>query len=259
MITIHTIYSKENENDFYNILLETYEKSIRKNMTDIVMIKDELIINENEKPKMPSSKLFSGNVIPKEYHKTPVYKLKLQYQKDIIDNINTNIILSDCDMLMLKSVENIFDMDFDIAFTEREKKFINTGIVFVKKPNKEIKNFFKKWNDKVRYLYNNPDVLEKNKKKYTNGLNQCALGLILKEYKDINNKNLKIKYLPSSIYNSCQDTWKNINNNTKFVHIKSALRNNIRNILNNEIEIENVEPQYLQPIINKWFEYYNSF
>jgi len=257
MTTIHTTYTNDSENNFYNILLETYEKSIRFNMSNSNIIKDELIIGKNKKPKLPSSKLFPHRIISKEYYKTPIYKLKIEYQKDIVNKTNDNIILSDCDMLMLNSVEDVFNLDFDIAFTTRENLFLNTGIIFIKSPGEKIKEFFEKWNEKVNYLYRNPDKLEKNKKRFTNGLNQCSLGLILEEYENKNKKNLKIKYLPSSIYNSCQDTWETLNDETRIVHIKSELRDSLKLVLDGKENIENIEPKYLQPIIEKWFEYYN--
>jgi len=252
MITIHTTYTNKNEDDFYNVLLDIYEKSIRKNMKDVNLIKDVLDTSHIKNFKVPFL-----NKIPKEYINNPLYKLKLQYQKNIINKIKGNIILSDCDMLLINSVKDVFDMDFDIAFTDRENLFLNTGIVFIKNPNPNVKKFFEKWIKKIEYFSENPEYMEKYKYTYTVAVDQCSLGILLEEYEKKNN-GLKIKYLPSSIYNSCQDTWEFINNETKIVHIKSELRKNIKSVFNGELRLKEVEPEYLQPIIKKWFEYYNN-
>jgi len=128
-----------------------------------------------------------------------------------------NVLMSDCDMMFYKSVNDIWCEDFDIAITVRDHRCkYNTGICFVKPTFAAIK-FLKDWRNKTKEIAKRFDLNEINK--YW-GIDQASLAATLQEFQD----DIKILELPCSIWNAEQNCWCNLFPDVKAVHIKSGLR-----------------------------------
>lgn len=250
------LYNAYTDDEKYRTMLEVYKRSIKKYEPKLKIITYKLNVKDIKNfivPFYPNQ----PNKIPKEYFLIPIFTRRIKYHMDFIHKTNDNVIFSDCDMLMNSSIGNVFKEDFDIAFTTRTNEFINIGIIFAK-PNDRSKRFFEDWYKKATQLMKKPEKIDLFKHKYTSAIDQCALGLTLKWYEEYNPNNLKVKYFPSSDYNSCQDTWDSVSKNTKFIHIKSGLRKSLFQVLNKEISINDVEYEYYKPIIKKWMKFYKE-
>lgn len=155
---------------------------------------------------------------PSEKNKINSNYNKIKYQIEILKNEKEPFVFIDGDTVLLGDISNVFDDDFDIAFTERSETSpipINVGVVFCR-PSYKLEKFFNEWYEAVDFFYKNPDEL----KPYLNvhkGICQSGLGKILEKEHD-----LKIKYLPCSIYNACEDDWKDkIPDDCKVIHLKN--------------------------------------
>jgi len=246
-VNFFMVHFDNTRNKQYKILSEVFEKSIKNKMPNANIINKYL--NSKELPTLKK--------IPKNHKYYMSYKcntLKLKYWNDYVNNYNTNTVLIDCDMLLRNSIDSIFENDFDIGLTVRKKTFntLNGGVIFIKKPNDNIKEFFNRWYELNNYLLENPKELEYYSRKYLPGINQSSLCLLLENEE----QNYNIKYFPCEKWNSCQDSWRKIYRvNSNIVHIKSNLRKEIFKIYNGKIKIKQVEKKYLQPIIKEWFQY----
>lgn len=148
--------------------------------------------------------------------------LKLQKWLDIMEATDDNIIFLDCDMLVLRDLSDVFNEDFDIGLTIKGTGSIpyNGGAVFVRN-NTKAHDFIKLWNEVNIFLFNNRDEHNKwrNSKGYA-GMNQAALGCLIETKK----YDAKVKEFQCAIWNLCKNNWMNINENSRILHVKSALR-----------------------------------
>ena len=129
------------------------------------------------------------------------------------------VAVCDIDLLFLHSIESAFKLDFDVAVTVRRKYKYNTGLWFMK-PTNNARDFVAQWIKHTKYLMENHEI-EKNKNyidKYA-GIDQASLAMAIKK-----NKKAKVLELQCSEWNSCQGEWPEYNNETKVLHVKSALR-----------------------------------
>ena len=150
---------------------------------------------------------------------------KLDKWVEILENETENICLTDCDMLMVNPIDDVWNYDFDVAYTARRRYKetgqgipYNGGVVFIR-PNERSINFFKRWAEINREMVYDPAFHAEWRKKYA-GMNQSAFGYIIEKEKDI----CDFKELPCPIWNSVDESWTELNNDTKMVHIKSKLR-----------------------------------
>ena len=127
----------------------------------------------------------------------------LRLQRDYLTTApeGSHWIVCDPDFLFFKDPAQVFDLDFDIALTQRTNKKMpyNSGIIFIK--NKEKNNALNFYNEKIK-------IIENNFSDYSNWFgDQLVLNYIIKKsqkeyrtqllkYNDIN-----IKILNSSEYN----------------------------------------------------------
>lgn len=151
------------------------------------------------------------------------------------------IAVADVDLMFIKSIEDVADLDFDIAITVRPKQKrakYNTGLWFLK-PSERSKLFIRKWIQKTNYLMKNfvrftDYILSKS------GIDQASLCMTMDRIKDI-----KIIELPCQEWNATQSEWENVNEKTRVIHIKSQLR---LAVFNKKKDIA----EYMFPLIKIW-------
>jgi hypothetical protein len=145
---------------------------------------------------------------------------RLNQWSEIIQDIKGNIILADVDMFFLDDITDVFNKyDFDVAYTARRSKWkpINGGMVFIRDGAQKFVNIWAKVNNK---MHRDIEYHNKWRKKYK-GMNQPALGYLIE---NPHKHGMKLKALPCLEYNACDQEWKHINENTKVIHLKRALR-----------------------------------
>ncbi len=191
----------------YARLLDVCCASIKRNVPDA-----EIIVRSMAAPtQINRKKCFASNTL----------KIGVWIEEMNKCNEGDNIIFSDCDMMYLKSPFDVFSQDFDLAYTMRPRKTppVNGGIVFIKNNERAraLMELWRKINDK---MYHDEKFHTRYRTKYA-GMNQAAFGWILENPKEHNAKMIGV---PCEIYNSCNETWHRINDNTRIVHIKGELR-----------------------------------
>ena len=148
---------------------------------------------------------------------------KLQAWIDAYDATDDeHIIYSDCDMLFLADISEVFDYEFDLALTRHAGNRIpyNGGIVFVRKSDKA-REFLRQWLKVNNRMLSNPDFhWEWRKRRGYAGINQAAMGYMLENHRE----GMSIIDLPCEIYNSSMpNEWDKVER-AKVLHIKSGLR-----------------------------------
>ena len=159
-----------------------------------------------------------------------------------------NVTVCDCDLLFLKDISDVWEMDFDIAITVRERIPFNTGIWWYRH-NKRSENFIREWikyTNAIKKELQSGNVPCERFVHYHGGIDQASLATAL-----INNPDVNILRLESVIWNSCQHEWEFINSDTRIVHIKS----NLRKYCFGQIKYP---PGYLKPIVKTWRKYYEN-
>lgn len=190
----------------YEKLMNVFIASIKHNMPDANIIEKRV-----QAPPVKSKRCFASNTLKlalwlKEMEKLPE---------------GENICFADCDMLLLKSPEDVFENNFDIAYTVRLRKSppVNGGIVFAKNTEKA-RQFMKRWHEINDKMYAEPSFHHHYRQKYA-GMNQAAFGWLLEHPKEYT---AKLFPVPCKTYNSCNETWHIIDDNTRMIHIKGELR-----------------------------------
>jgi hypothetical protein len=152
--------------------------------------------------------------------------VKLDVWNDFVQDADEDIILMDCDLLLMSDISDGFDSVSDVGITTRDygKGFpLNGGVVFVRNTKKSRK-FFAEWLKINNWMYDNRAVHKQYKSMYA-GMNQAALGYML-------NSGWKPETLPMSKYNLCEG-WQDWQN-ARVIHIKGKLRSNLKS--NGEIQ-----------------------
>jgi len=155
------------------------------------------------------------------------------------------IAVADADLLFTGSIEDVWNHDFDLAFTVRDHRMkYNTGLWFAR-PTERAKKFIADWIDETALCYDNfsMQMVHDN-----GGIDQQSLFNMLQR-----NHGAKILLLPCQIWNAEQTCWNAINHETKVIHIKSGLRPVC-------LGKETLKPKHarLQPIVDKWRSYDNT-
>lgn len=197
------------------------------------------------------------------------YKLKKWI--DFIKQSNSDkIIFSDCDMMFLDDIDEVYDRDFHIGMTKytitkNNKWPYNGGIIFVKR-NDLTDEFFDLFYNVNLELINNPTKHRYYQHRY-DGMNQAAMGCILEEHNKNNKFNIALD-IPNAIYNSCENDWPTLNPyETKVIHYKVYLRLLIiHKLVYNNDDIYNTNTSLkrrkndpcLKFLENLWFLYFND-
>lgn len=220
----------------YERLLRAFVQSVEEAMpgtvVDVVQLRPPL-----HNPKRGNTVGFTSNTY------------KLRYWVDYVEKLKEPAMICDCDMLMLDSVESVFNEDFDVAYTVRDKLNSsklnhNNGVMFVKS-TEGARRFFHEWERVNRQMYIDKLFHMAWRKKYT-GMNQAAFGYLLHNPVP----NVKLKPLPCSMWNACDETWKHVFDvGSKVVHVKSHLRG----IVLSGMQLQNMAER-LRPLVKYWRE-----
>ena len=193
----------------YKKLSQVFAYSVKKNCPDADL---ELI---NAKPpeikRKIRSKSFATNT------------LKIKLWLNALRSTTDDVVFMDCDMIVLKDISSAFKNDFDIGYTKRTGSRIpyNGGGVFVKNTPAAIK-FIELWKEINDKMYNDYTFHHTYRNKYA-GMNQAAFGYIM----ETGGYKTKLKKFSCDIWNACVENWPKINDETRIVHIKGALRRSV--------------------------------
>lgn len=132
------------------------------------------------------------------------------------------LIICDIDLMFRGSIEDIMNHDFDIAITTREsfKHPYNTGL-WAYRPTRTAKRFLGNWLYHTEKLVKTFDT-EIEFITTHGGIDQASLSRAIEFNKHYDRA--RILRLDCKEYNSEQSCWKDMDGNTKVVHIKSGLR-----------------------------------
>ena len=200
----------------YEKLANVFEYSVKKNCPNADL--ELLRVKPPVLRKKIRSKSFATNT------------LKLKLWLEVLKNTDDDVVFMDCDMIVLKDISDAFKNRFDIGYTKRTGSRIpyNGGVMFVRNNPEAIKfvEYWKEINDK---MYDDYTFHHKWRNKYA-GMNQAAFGYIMEagKYK------AKLKSFSCDVWNACVENWPKINEDTRIIHIKGALRRTI--LMNRSID-----------------------
>jgi hypothetical protein len=185
---------------------------------------------------------------------------KILYWNYAINNTNSkNLCFIDVDTILIKPINEVFDVEFDISLTYNDHSLnripINTGVIFCKN-NKNSKMFFEEWTKRVEKFANNPSKYTELFSKYGSGDQLCIMMMLEEKITKtnsiyiVNNIDMKINWLKCTEFNNLSSP--NIRDNCKVIHLKSKWH---RIILDN-VPIETIETRKdSQPILDKFLSY----
>jgi hypothetical protein len=233
MLKIYTVTFDFGEATTYKVLNEVFIHSVEKNCPNAEWRYDEL-----DEPELNG--IIKGFV-------TNTVKLDLWVKELEKCEEGDELVLIDCDMLVLGDISPVFKKDFDVAYTFRtqSKWPMNGGTMFVK-VNDRSRAFFYKFLEINNTMLKDKVLHQKYRDVYA-GMNQAAFGYILEHHKDI----AKLKALPCAIWNVCEHYDQAIKNGAKILHIKGKLRQNIFR--------DRVEDDELKTATLLWKQYYEEY
>lgn len=130
------------------------------------------------------------------------------------DNLNDDVIFTDCDMLCLDDITCGFDHVDHVGICKSQTYPFNAGVIFVKN-TKQSKQFIQEWIAIDERMLNESSFHHFWTMKYA-GINQASFGYLYENgFSDI------ISVLPD-VYNMC-NPWKGWSQ-AKMIHVKSQLR-----------------------------------
>lgn len=205
-MTILTVQFDRDSYGAYKKLLDAFEASVERNM--------------------PSAKFEKVMIDGPEWYKGCKWSLKantkkLQVWYEYAKGCDDNLVLADCDMLMLRDGSHAFNEDFDIAYTVRtvpSRIPINGGIVMVR-PTEAGRDFIRRWRDVNDRMFADKEFHRVWKKKYP-GMNQSAFGYLI----ETGEHNAKLHAYRTREWNAVECDWSKITEDTVFVHYKGKLR-----------------------------------
>jgi len=130
--------------------------------------------------------------------------------------------LLDADTFLTATLDPVWDLDFDVALTERAGSHLplNGGVIFLR-AGARARDFMKAWAETNRELFCSPKLLDPWRKRY-GGMNQAALGKVLETRPP---GGAKVLRLPCLEWNCEDSSWAQFDPaRTRVIHVKSALR-----------------------------------
>lgn len=169
------------------------------------------------------------------------YKL-VEWNK-VVQAATEDTILMDVDMVVYHDISDVFEKDFDVCYTRRTatRMPLNGGVLFVK-PTKAAREFFTQWLKVDAELLQKRNRYQPYIRKY-GGQNQASFGWMLERGK----YDAKIKHVDCTWYNCCNEEWPGINDATRVVHHKGALKR----ICSRSGEYRAYHPKY-EVALKKW-------
>lgn len=182
-----------------------YEKTLRRSV-ELNAPEAEFVIENPEPPKPDVNKRWSW----------VANRLKLRIWREYVQKADIPLVLLDADTIVLDNLLPVWDMDFDVAVTERpHKTWINGGVVFVK-PTAKARRFFDLWYEEDEHLAAN---MFKGTRLTTLGLNQTAFLNVYNKRK----YEAKIIRIPCRIWNALVETFREFDLvSTRILHAKGG-------------------------------------
>ena len=224
---VHTVYFSHPTKKQFFYMLEVLKLSFQENMPES-RLEVHLV-----KPPIKGGKSWT---ITANNHKLPLWN-------DIVQSATEPVALIDCDMMLLGDISDVFDEDYDVAYTVRPGPLpFNAGAMFVR-PTEPARDYFTRWLAINNKMYSDVHFHGAYRRKY-GGLNQAAMGYLLEQ----NEYHAKVRTLPGRKYNACHGQWGVPEN--KLVHIKDKLRRSMFG--------EQPVQASMKKIVKKWHSYYAS-
>jgi hypothetical protein len=156
-----------------------------------------------------------------------------------------DIAIADADLMFSGDIRSVFYEPFDLAFTIRnERKKYNTGLWFARH-TPAAKQFIKRWIEITHNIYRDFHLGVVD---HWGGIDQKSLADTIAEFPDIN-----IRYLDCQEWNCCQGEWRDRDEKTKVIHIKSGLRKLC--LSRDGIPGKHL---WLKPLVDQWRAYDHS-
>ncbi len=132
------------------------------------------------------------------------------------------VLVMDGDMMILRGLDDIWDREFDLAYTSKRAKLpFNGGILFLRVSEKT-RRFMQAYWDKNMELLAAPQKHAPFRAKF-GGMNQAAFGALLPELETT--FGLQVLEIPCAEWNCEQSSWPKFDPKfTRIVHVKSGLR-----------------------------------
>jgi hypothetical protein len=129
--------------------------------------------------------------------------------------------LIDADTAIVNPIDDIWDLDFDIAYTTKRSTFpFNLGVIFVR-VSAPARAFFAAWTAENRHMLQKKVVHREYRQRF-GGINQASFGRTL-ETPAVRGVNLL--GIPCVEWNCEDSSWERFDpERTRIVHVKSALR-----------------------------------
>jgi len=176
-----------------------------------------------------------------ESHFTNTQKLEAWYQAALAAPDGACLLLLDADTFITRPIDDVWDLDFDVAYTVKPSKFPhNAGVVFVR-VSPQSRAFLETWRNENLRMFREVAHHQEWRRKY-GGINQASLGYVLESSAA---DAIKILRLPCTEWN-CEDTsWDRFDPTvTRIVHVKSALRRAVFRM--------GATPARLRPLARLW-------
>jgi hypothetical protein len=151
------------------------------------------------------------------------------------------LLLIDADTMILRALDDVWALDFDVAYTTKEARFpFNSGVVFVRVSDR-VRAFVSDWRDENRRMLGDREHHQVWRRQF-GGINQAALGYMLARG---DRHGVQLHTLPCLEWNCEDSSWERFDPAvTRIVHVKSSLRRAI-------FHRAQVSPRVL-PLVNRW-------
>lgn len=201
-------FGEGDQGDMYRRLAAVLEHTARQHCPgwDIRVPKLEALWNGRTLPRNPS---FLWN--------TQKFEHWMERLVELPDG--TRVLLIDGDTMIVRPLDPVWDLDFDLAYTIRQgtRLPLNAGVVFLRASNRT-RAFIRKWWEMNVEFYENEPKHRPWRQKYA-GINQASFGYMLEEV----DHGCRLLTLPCAEWNLCQ--WDLYDPAvTRIVHVKSSLR-----------------------------------
>jgi|GEM_PF-2050441 len=158
--------------------------------------------------------------IPSHVHNTQ----KMEHWYHVVTGApdGARLLLMDADTMILRPLDDVWDRDFDIAYTVKEQtRFpFNSGVVFLRVSDRT-RAFVEEWRRENRRMLGDSRHHQVWRKQY-GGINQAALGYMLSKG---DRAGVHLLTLPCCEWNCEDSSWARFDPaTTRIVHIKSGLR-----------------------------------
>jgi len=131
------------------------------------------------------------------------------------------LLLIDADTAIVNPIDDIWDLDFNIAYTSKRSRFpFNLGVIFVR-VSAPARAFFAAWTAENRHMLQKKSIHRQYRARF-GGINQASFGRTL-ETDAVRGVNLL--GIPCVEWNCEDSAWESFDPaRTRIVHVKSALR-----------------------------------